>query len=53
MGETTKREREEEEEKGRPAKKQLCGKMTESASVFAEVEEGKTGIGCGIAWKLE
>lgn len=26
---------------GKPAKKQLCGKMTDSAGLFAELEEGK------------
>lgn len=47
MGETVKREGEEEEEKekeeeaGKPGKKQLCGKMTDSARLFAELEEGK------------
>lgn len=53
MGETAKRELEEEEEDGmgggrvvvdgagKPAKKQLCGKMTDSAGLFAELEEGK------------
>lgn len=47
MGETAKREWEEEEEggggdgAGKPAKKQLCGKMTDSAGLFAELEEGK------------
>lgn len=43
MGETAEREREEEEEEEEePAKKQLCGKMTDSTSLFAELEEGKT-----------
>lgn len=48
MGETAKREWKEEEEDGgvvdgagKPAKKQLCGKMTDSAGLFAELEEGK------------
>lgn len=43
VGETAKREwKEGEEEASKPAKKQLCGKMTDSVGLFAELEEGKT-----------